>query len=177
VHQVRQTNIRGADYPHVHRYTSELPSRCTSPFCKKRSSFACMLKGNSPISSRNSVPPCAICARPRRDWMAPVKAPRACPNNSDSNSASGYGGAIDRHKRMTRARTHFVNGFRNQFFSCAGLAGNQHGGITPGCHPRQPVNLLHHRTGSDHPSSGSSGARTVVVATLKELSFLQVGCS
>ena len=37
---------------------------------------ACKLSGMSPISSRNSVPPCAAWMRPIRDCAAPVNAPR-----------------------------------------------------------------------------------------------------
>ena len=42
----------------------------------------------SPISSRNSVPPSASSNRPRLAATAPVKAPRAWPNSSDSSSDS-----------------------------------------------------------------------------------------
>ena len=43
----------------------------------------------SPISSRNSVPSLASSKRPGRARTAPVKAPRSCPNSSDSSRPSG----------------------------------------------------------------------------------------
>src|SRR3989440_9449060 len=43
----------------------------------------------SPISSRNKVPPSACSKRPRRKVCAPVKAPRSCPNSSDSRRSFG----------------------------------------------------------------------------------------
>ena len=43
----------------------------------------------SPISSRNSVPPCAAWNSPRRSATAPVKEPFLCPKSSDSSSPSG----------------------------------------------------------------------------------------
>jgi len=43
--------------------------------CSTRSSFACKPASRSPISSRNSVPPCACSTRPTRFWVAPVNAP------------------------------------------------------------------------------------------------------
>ena len=43
----------------------------------------------SPTSSRKIVPPSASSNRPLRSAVAPVKAPRAWPNSSDSSSVSG----------------------------------------------------------------------------------------
>ena len=42
----------------------------------------------SPISSRNSVPPCAYSSRPILSAVAPVNAPFTYPNSSLSNSVS-----------------------------------------------------------------------------------------
>ena len=42
----------------------------------------------SPTSSSSSVPPLAASKRPGRSWVAPVKAPRACPKSSLSRSVS-----------------------------------------------------------------------------------------
>ena len=44
--------------------------------------------GSSPISSRNSVPPCAASKAPPFDSTAPVNAPRTWPNSSLSNRLS-----------------------------------------------------------------------------------------
>ena len=43
----------------------------------------------SPISSRNSVPLLSAWKRPALFATAPVKAPRTCPNSSDSSRFSG----------------------------------------------------------------------------------------
>ena len=43
----------------------------------------------SAISSKKIVPPCASSNRPMRVAVAPVNAPRSCPNNSLSSSVSG----------------------------------------------------------------------------------------
>ena len=51
--------------------------------------LACSASGISAISSRNSVPPFATSILPIERSLAPVYAPRSCPNSSLSNSASG----------------------------------------------------------------------------------------
>ena len=57
-------------------------------FCSTRSSFTCIDIGTSSMSSRKIVPPWASSNRPGRSLMAPVNAPRSCPNSSDSISVS-----------------------------------------------------------------------------------------
>ena len=52
------------------------PRRVISRSCRTRSSFACMVRGMSPISSRKSVPPSAYSKRPSRSPRASVKALR-----------------------------------------------------------------------------------------------------
>ena len=64
------------------------PTRSTTRFCRTRSSFTCTDIGTSSMSSRKMVPPSAASKRPGRSLMAPVKAPRSCPNSSDSISVS-----------------------------------------------------------------------------------------
>ena len=64
------------------------PTRRTSRSCSTRKSLACIAGGTSPTSSRNRVPPCAASNRPARSVVAPVNAPLACPNSSDSSSVS-----------------------------------------------------------------------------------------
>src|SRR3954470_18092115 len=65
----------------------------------------------SPISSRNSVPASACSKRPRRIVCAPVKAPRSCPNSSDSSRSLGIAavlmatkGPLARGECLCRAR-------------------------------------------------------------------------
>ena len=65
------------------------PSRWISPFCRVRNSLACTASGNSPTSSRNSVPLLAASKRPGRSVSAPENAPLAWPNSSLSASDSG----------------------------------------------------------------------------------------
>ena len=67
----------------------ELPTGVTSPSCSTRSSFACMTRLMSPISSRKSVPPSALSNVPRRSATAPVNAPFTWPNISLSMSSAG----------------------------------------------------------------------------------------
>ena len=65
------------------------PTGSTSPSCKARSSLTCAFGGSSPISSRNSVPPCASTNLPACFSVAPVNAPFSCPNRIDSTRFSG----------------------------------------------------------------------------------------
>ena len=51
------------------------PTRSNSRSCSTRSSFTCVPRFTSPISSRKSVPPSAISKRPFLRATAPVKAP------------------------------------------------------------------------------------------------------
>ncbi|MNG05032.1 hypothetical protein D3C84_882040 [compost metagenome] len=66
------------------------PTGSYSFSCSTRSNLLCRGKGMSPISSRNKVPPSAICNLPGRPLRsAPVKAPGAVPKNSASSRVSG----------------------------------------------------------------------------------------
>src|ERR1039458_9746113 len=65
------------------------PSRSNSRSCSTRSSFGCSSSGNSPISSRNSVPLSASSMRPTFWLTAPVNAPFSCPKSSLSNNPAG----------------------------------------------------------------------------------------
>ena len=71
------------------RSTRVPPRRWNSWSCSTRRSFAWIAGDMSPTSSRKSVPPLACSKRPMRWRSAPVKAPRSCPNSSDSSSVSG----------------------------------------------------------------------------------------
>ena len=65
------------------------PSRSNSRACNTRSSFTCVARLSSPISSRNSVPPSASSKRPFFVACAPVNAPFSYPKSSDSMRLSG----------------------------------------------------------------------------------------
>ena len=57
--------------------------------CNARNTFDCADKLISPISSRNKVPPLACSNFPMRCFIAEVKEPFSCPNNSDSINSEG----------------------------------------------------------------------------------------
>src|SRR2546427_6107102 len=71
------------------------PTCWISPSWSTRSSFACTDRGSSPTSSRTSVPPFATEKNPSRARSAPVKAPRAWPNNSASASSAGIAAQLN----------------------------------------------------------------------------------
>src|SRR3989441_4866356 len=70
------------------------PIRLNCPSCNNCSSLACSDISISPISSRNSVPQCAISTRPGLELQAPVKAPFSYPNSSLSSSVPGMAGQL-----------------------------------------------------------------------------------
>jgi hypothetical protein len=65
------------------------PTRRTSLRSRTRSSLGCIASGSSPISSRNTVPPCARSNAPAYELVAPVNAPRSWPNSSLSIRLGG----------------------------------------------------------------------------------------
>ena len=65
------------------------PTRRNFRSWRTRSSFTCMTGDISPISSSRIVPCSATSMSPFLLLSAPVKAPRTCPNSSDSRSVSG----------------------------------------------------------------------------------------
>jgi hypothetical protein len=62
------------------------------------------LRGTSPISSRNMVPPSAVSKRPARSLMASVNAPRACPKNSLSYKSFGMEAQLTRTSGLSFRR-------------------------------------------------------------------------
>ena len=77
------------------------PTRRISPSCSTRNSFTWRLSGSSPTSSSNSVPPSASSNRPALSAVAPVNAPRAWPNSSDSSKVSGIAPEFTATKRWS----------------------------------------------------------------------------
>ena len=71
-------------------YTLEL-----SVLAETRSNLICIAVEISPISSKKSVPPSACSNLPFFCAIAPVKAPRSCPNNSDSRRNFRQRAAVD----------------------------------------------------------------------------------
>ncbi len=77
------------------------PTRSNSRSWSTLSNATCISWGNSPISSRNKVPPFANSNRPMRRWYAPVNAPFSWPNNSEAISE----GARAVQFTLTKARS------------------------------------------------------------------------
>ena len=108
------------------------PTRSIQPSCRMRNMRTWAAGGNSPISSRNSVPPSARSNQPRRASTAPVNAPRSWPNSCESISSGGIApqltrsnGPLRRDERLWIARA--IN-----FLARARLAEDQHGGVAAG---------------------------------------------
>ena len=78
------------------------PTRSISRASMARSSFACASLPRSPTSSRKSVPPCASSNRPMRRSVAPVNAPRSCPNISLSTRSRGIAAQFVRTYALSR---------------------------------------------------------------------------
>ncbi len=76
---IRRTSTRRVSLP---------PTRSKSCSCKKRRSFTWQQSEISETSSSKSVPPSACSKRPSRRVMAPLNAPRSCPNSSRSRMES-----------------------------------------------------------------------------------------
>ncbi len=109
--------------------------------------LACVCKLISPISSKSSVPPLACSKQPRRICVAPLNAPRSCPNSSDSCSDSGIPAQLMATKRAAPALPTGVNRARDQLFSSAALARDTHP------RPHSPA-----RAGLDAPARAWAGS-------------------
>ena len=86
------------------------PTRSISRASIARSSLACASGPRSATSSRKRVPVCASSKRPMRRSVAPVKAPRSCPNISALDEVARDGRAIHADERPVAARTRAVDG-------------------------------------------------------------------
>ena len=80
---------RGDDAHVARAAPALLPTRSNSRSCSTRSSFTCMVRLMSPISSRNRVPPVGELEAALAVLTAPVKAPRSWPKSSLSSSSAG----------------------------------------------------------------------------------------
>ena len=96
-----------------------------------RSSLAWAYKLISPISSRNNVPPSASANLPRTAAVAPVNAPRVCPNSSDSIKAIGQRATINNDERPGCAGAKRMYRLRYPLLTGARFASNKHGGSRP----------------------------------------------
>src|ERR1019366_546866 len=131
------------------RTTSALPRRCNSFCSRKRSSLGWRLSGISPISSRNSVPPCAA-------WILPVglhgSGKRAPCVSEQFGFEQGLrdGGTIDHCERAPSARAQVMQGAGDDLLATAGRAGDQDGGGTRCQQTRQMIHGLHDARVPDH---------------------------
>jgi len=66
------------------------PTRSSQPSCAMRSSRTCAAGGNSPISSKSSVPPSARSNQPLRVSTAPVNEPRSCRRVASRSTPAGW---------------------------------------------------------------------------------------
>ena len=98
-----------------------------------RRSFAWLARLNSPTSSRKSVPPSAARAKPVESRIAPVKAPRTCPNIWLSKSVSPRAAQSTARNGAYRSAGTGVNVPRNNFFSGAGGTEDQDGAVAARC--------------------------------------------
>ena len=78
------------------------PTRSISRASMARNSLACASAPKSPTSSRKRVPVCASSKRPRRRSVAPVNAPRSCPNISLSTRSRGMAAQFTRMNGRSR---------------------------------------------------------------------------
>ena len=84
------------------RCSRRLPMRRTVFSSSSLSSLPCKAMSMSPISSRNKVPPSAVSTRPSLRSRASVKAPRSCPNSSDSSNCAGSAAQFNSTKGLSR---------------------------------------------------------------------------
>src|SRR6266436_3710615 len=105
------------------------PTRPNSCSCRTRKRAIWVSAGSSPISSRKMVPPSANSKRPKRRWVAPVKAPFSWPNNSDAMQVAWNCGAVNTDKRSRGTLRAFVDSTCDQFFARPRFAGDQNGGV------------------------------------------------
>jgi hypothetical protein len=89
LNEVAQVAVCRSEDAHVNGDGSRRAHRRTSPSWSARSSFTCSDIGNSPTSSRKSVPPFASSNSPGFSSTAPLKAPRTWPKSSLSMSSAG----------------------------------------------------------------------------------------
>ena len=119
------------------------PTFRISPSWSARSSFACIVGAISPISSRNSVPVVASSNSPVLSRMAPVKAPRTCPNSSDSSRVSGSAAQFTETNGRVSALAVVVDHPRDELLPGPALAVDEHRRVE-GSHPRRHLEHLPH---------------------------------
>ena len=133
----------------------ELPTGVTSPSCSTRSSFACITRLMSPISSRKSVPPSALSNVPRRSATAPVKAPFTWPNISLSIELRRHRRAVHLHERPVAPGREGVDRAGHQLLARAPLARDHDARPRGRHHVHELVDALHRLGAAHHPVPGA----------------------
>src|SRR5579863_4979714 len=116
------------------------PTGSNSPSCSARSSLTCMSRRNSPISSRNRVPPSASWNLPRCLSLAPVNEPFSWPNRMDSTRLSGIAPQLTVTKGLPA---------RAELFARAAFTFDQDRNVGLGGAYAQTEHLFHLMRGSD----------------------------
>ena len=125
------------------------PTRSTVRFWSARSSFTCIDSGTSSMSSRKSVPPCAISKRPGLSLIAPVKAPRSWPKSSVSIRFSENSAQLTATNGWCRAAARVVQQVGDDFLAGAALAGDDHAAVAAAHHLHEVEDGAHARAVAD----------------------------
>ncbi len=128
---------------------SVLPSRSNSRSCSTRSSFTCVARFSSPISSRNSVPPSATSNRPFFVAWAPGERALLVAEQLRLDQIVRQRRAAHLDERLLGARRVVVDGVRDQLLAGARLAAQQHGRVGARDLRDLLVDLPHRAAGAD----------------------------
>mgnify|MGYP003694660065 CR=1 FL=1 len=104
-----------------------LPRRRTARSSRTVSSLPCSAVGRSPISSKNTVPPCAVWTRPALAAASIGEGPALVPEQLRLEQGLGDGGAVDVDERTAATRSGLVDGPGEEPLAGAGLAEDQDG--------------------------------------------------
>jgi hypothetical protein len=102
------------------------PTRSNSRSCSSRSSLPCRLPLRSPISSRNSVPPCGQLGFAEDPLLGPGERAALVTKQLGLHQSFGNRGAVDLHERSPSPLRVVVDGASGQLFAGTRLATNQH---------------------------------------------------
>ena len=151
---LQQVAMGRRDQPDVDLTVERPPTGSTSPSCTARSSLTWTSSGRSPISSRNSVPPCASTNLPVCLSVAPVKAPFSWPNRIVSTRLSGIAPQLTVTKGLRGAVAGALDGARHQFLADAGFALDQDRDVRRGRLAGEPQHPVHGRAAGDEVVEG-----------------------
>jgi hypothetical protein len=126
-----------------HRSRAPFTMDLSRSFCRTRSSFTCVPSGNSPTSSRKTVPSSASSSRPGFAWRRArgqrVRSPAGPPGWPQSYGDEG----------PPRAGAVAVQGVRDEFLARLGLARDEHRGVGWRHLPDELEDFAHRRVPPD----------------------------